>query len=75
MVREIHSYPVLTGIRGQEPADEAAITSIIRGVSRIMIENELIEQLDLNPVMVYGSGANIVDARMILGGMSGASSG
>jgi hypothetical protein len=40
-----------------------------------MIENELIEQLDLNPVMVYGSGANIVDARMILGGMSGASSG
>jgi len=73
MVREIHAYPVLTGIRGQEPADEAAITNVILGVSRIMMENELIEQMDLNPIMVYPSGANIVDARMILGETSSSS--
>lgn len=67
MIREIHSYPVLAGIRGQGPSDEAAVTNMIRGASQIMLENSLIEQLDLNPIMVYGRGACIVDARMILG--------
>ena len=70
MIREIRSYPVLSGIRGQGPADETAIVSILQGTSRILLENSSIEQLDLNPVMVYGSGASIVDARMILGNTS-----
>jgi hypothetical protein len=67
MIREIHSYPVLRGIRGQGPSDENAIISILEGTSQIMLENSSIEQLDLNPIMVYGTGASIVDARMILG--------
>jgi acetyl-CoA synthetase (ADP-forming) len=67
MIREIHSYPVLKGVRGQGPADELAIASIIQAASRVMMENASIEQMDLNPIMVYASGASIVDARMILG--------
>ena len=67
MIREIHAYPVLRGIRGQGPSDENAIISILEGTSQIMLENSSIEQLDLNPIMVYGTGASIVDARMILG--------
>jgi len=67
MIHEIHSYPVLEGIRGQPPADQEAINLILRGTSRIITENSRIDQIDLNPVMAYAHGASIVDARMILG--------
>ena len=66
MIREIRSYPVLKGIRGLPAADEEAIVKIIQGTSRLMLENAYVGQIDLNPVMVYGAGANIVDARIIL---------
>jgi acetyl-CoA synthetase (ADP-forming) len=66
MIKEIHSYPVLEGIRGQPAADKEAIVRILQGASRIMLENSSVEQIDLNPVMVYGTGAKIVDARIIL---------
>jgi len=66
MIRGIRAYPILNGARGQPPADEQAIMSIIRGASQIMMEQTAIGQLDLNPVLVYGNGASIVDARIIL---------
>jgi acyl-CoA synthetase (NDP forming) len=66
MIRGIRSYPILKGARGQPPADEEAIVHMLIGASRIMLEYSAIEQLDLNPVLVYESGASIVDARIIL---------
>ncbi len=66
MIKEIRSYPVLKGIRGLPAADEEAIVRIIQGTSRLMLENSCVGQIDLNPIMVYGTGANIVDARVIL---------
>ena len=70
MIREIHTYPILKGVRGQAPADEEAIMQVLHATSRIMMENDEIEQIDLNPVMVYGSGASVVDARIILTGQA-----
>jgi acetyl-CoA synthetase (ADP-forming) len=66
MIREIRSYPVLKGIRGLPAADEEAIVKIIQDTSRLMLENSCVGQIDLNPILVYGAGANIVDARIIL---------
>ena len=66
MIRGIHAYPILKGARGQAPADEKAIMDTIRGASEIMVEQPVIEQLDLNPIMIYEKGASIVDARIIL---------
>ena len=66
MIREIHSYPILQGVRGQPPADEDAITDILQATSRMLLENPDIQQIDLNPVMVYGKGATVVDARIVL---------
>ncbi len=66
MIREIRSYPVLNGIRGLPAADEEAIVGIIQGTSMLMLENSCVGQIDLNPIMVYGTGANIVDVRVIL---------
>ncbi len=66
MIREIRSYPILQGVRGQPPSDEDAITSILQATSRMLLENSQIQQIDLNPVMVYGKGATAVDARIVL---------
>lgn len=68
MIKGIRAYPILAGVRGQPPADEHAIIETIRGVSRIMLEQSAIGQLDLNPVIVHARGASIVDARMMLSG-------
>lgn len=67
MIREIHSYSILQGVRGQPPADEKAITQILQATSNIMMENPAMQQIDLNPTLVYATGASVVDARMILG--------
>jgi acetate---CoA ligase (ADP-forming) subunit beta len=66
MIRELHAYPILQGVRGQPAADEQAIMQILQATSRAMTENP-IQQMDLNPVIVYATGASIVDARVILG--------
>ena len=66
MIREIRGYRVLAGFRGQPPADEEAVASTLVRISVIMNENESIAQIDLNPIMVYGSGCSIVDARILL---------
>jgi acetyl-CoA synthetase (ADP-forming) len=66
MIREIKGYSVLTGYRGSPPVDQDAIVSIILSVSRLVMENPQVEQMDLNPVMVYEHGAMVVDARILL---------
>jgi acetyl-CoA synthetase (ADP-forming) len=66
MIQEIKGYPVLTGIRGQKPADINSLVDIILKVSKLVTEHVEIEQLDLNPIFVYQEGAIIVDARIIL---------
>lgn len=67
MVEEIRGYAMLKGVRGQPAADEEAIIRIIQAVSRIMLDNSQIQQLDLNPVIVHAKGAAVADARILLG--------
>ncbi len=67
MIREIRSYAALEEFRGRPPADQDAINAILCGTSRMITENSIISQVDLNPVMAYAHGASIVDARIILG--------
>jgi acetyl-CoA synthetase (ADP-forming) len=67
MIREIRACSILQGVRGQPASDEEAIVRILKSTSKIMMENQAIQQMDLNPVIVYAAGASIVDARIILG--------
>ena len=66
MVKQIKGYPILEGVRGEEPSDIEAIVDIIMKVSRLASEDEAISELDLNPVFIFRDGASVVDARMIL---------
>ena len=67
MIREIRAYSILQGVRGQPAADEEAIMQILQATSKTMMENQPIQQMDLNPVIVYATGASVVDVRIILG--------
>ncbi len=68
MIREIKSYRILEGYRGEPPRDVDAIKDILRKTSELMMKLEDVQDLDLNPIMVYerGKGAKIADARILL---------
>jgi len=66
MITSLKAYPLLNGYRGQKPADINALADILVNVSRLVMEQPDIKELDLNPVMAYPVGAKTVDARIIL---------
>ncbi len=66
MLAELKAYPLLRGIRGRKPADVESLVDSLLTVSRMMVELEVIEELDLNPVIAYEKGCRVVDARVIL---------
>ena len=68
MIEGIRSYSILNGLRGEKPRDLKVVGESILRLSQLAVELEGIEELDINPMMVYarGEGAKICDARIIL---------
>ncbi|MFA5573259.1 MAG: acetyl-CoA synthetase [Crenarchaeota archaeon] len=66
MITQLKAFPLLNGYRGAKPADIDALTKILCNVSKMILDNPEIKELDLNPVMSYPNGAKAVDARIIL---------
>jgi len=66
MIREIKGFPMLTGFRGSEPCDLAALENLIVGVSNFVEKHPEVKELDLNPVFAYKDGVMAVDARVVL---------
>jgi len=68
MVREIRSFPLLAGARGENPSDVGAIVDCILRVSQMVTDFPQIVELDINPLFAYedGQGAMAVDARIVI---------
>lgn len=68
MITEIRSYPLLQGVRGEEPSDLNAIADCILRVSQLAVDFPEIVELDINPLMVHaeGEGAVAIDMRLVL---------
>lgn len=66
MIHEIKGFPLLEGYRGQDPADLAALESLLLRVSEFVEQHPEVSELDLNPVFAYKDGALAVDARIVL---------
>ena len=64
MLRELQTYPLLTGYRGEPPCDIAALVELILRLSVMVEDLPQIAELDLNPVVVHSRGVEIVDARI-----------
>jgi acetyl coenzyme A synthetase (ADP forming)-like protein len=67
-IRSIRTYPLLRGVRGEQPADIAAAEDVILRVSQLVSDFPEIVEMDINPLVVYnqGEGAIVLDARIIL---------
>lgn len=64
MIRELKTYPLLTGFRGSVPADVAALEDGLLRVSAMVEDIPQIAELDCNPFVVQATGATILDARI-----------
>jgi hypothetical protein len=55
---------LLAGARGQLPRDQAALVKVMKGLSELVINYPEIDQIDLNPVLVYDKDIFVVDVRI-----------
>ena len=69
-VREIRTFPLLRGVRGEPQADIAAAEEVVLRVSQLVTDFPEIVEMDINPLVVHnqGEGAMVLDARIILQG-------
>lgn len=66
MIQDIKSLPLLSGYRGQPPADRTALERTLLQVSALVEAHPYIKELDLNPIFAYPDGCLAVDARVVL---------
>ena len=64
MIRELKTYPLLTGFRGSALADVSALEEGLLRVSAMVEDLPQIAELDCNPFVVHETGATILDARI-----------
>ena len=66
MIDETRGANLLNEVRGNKPADVAALRQLLVQVSDLVARHGEIDELDLNPVIVHEKGLTVVDARVVL---------
>ncbi len=66
MMREIRTFPLLEGARGERPVDLEAITAAILRLSALCADFPVIRELDINPLVVSERGGLALDSRIIV---------
>jgi len=68
MIKEIRSYPLLLGVRGEARKDIESIIAALEKVASLISQVPRITDIEINPLVVYeqGSGARAVDIRVLL---------
>ncbi len=66
MIEDTRSSVILSGIRGQKGYDKKALRKLLGICSELVESYPEIQEMDLNPVILYESGLDVVDARIIL---------
>ena len=65
MCQEVRSIPLLKGFRGRKRGDIGALKETLLRFSQLVVENEEILELEINPLVVREEGKGVValDAR------------
>jgi acetyltransferase len=68
MVKSINAFPLLRGVRGEPPADMAALSDAIISLASLVTDFPEVSEADINPLLVLprGQGTMAVDARLSL---------
>ncbi len=69
MLSELHSFPILKGVRGEAGIDMTAVTDCLQRLSRLVEDFPEIAELDINPLSAHtdASASRILDARISIG--------
>jgi hypothetical protein len=62
---ELRCAPLLNGHRGRPRVDRAALARIVDAVSRLLVEDESVVEVDCNPVLVSGGRPLVADALVV----------
>ncbi|MDI6743285.1 MAG: acetate--CoA ligase family protein, partial [Smithella sp.] len=65
MIAEIRGAAILEGYRGKA-VDLESLSQLLLKISQLVIENQEISELDLNPLLLYPDGYVVVDGRMFV---------
>ncbi len=66
ILEDTRSSILLDGVRGQKGYDKKSLSKLIFMCSELIESYPEIEEMDLNPVLLYEKGLDVVDARIIL---------
>ncbi len=68
MIKEIKSYPLLLGVRGEARKDIPSITDTLVKLATLIQQSQSITDIEINPLMVYeqGQGTKAVDVRVLV---------
>jgi len=61
-LHRLRLWPLLDGYRGRPKADVAALASIAARLAALMLADDSLEEIEINPVLVRAEGAVAVDA-------------
>ncbi len=67
MFDQLSSKKLLTGFRGEKPADKNALKTILKGLSDIALTHQDIREIDINPLIIQPDGSPVaVDGLIVL---------
>jgi acyl-CoA synthetase (NDP forming) len=67
MIRELRAHKLLTGYRGAEPVNMDILKKTLLNFSKLMMDMQnIVESIDLNPVMCNAKFCVVVDSRIML---------
>jgi len=66
IMQEIKGHNILGAFRGMEAADVESLADILIQLGKIGLEIDHVQEIDLNPVIIFGKKPIVVDALMIL---------
>lgn len=68
MIRDITSYPLLEGVRGEPRRDLEALADLLVRCSQLPFQYPQLQELDLNPVFLFAEGDGLAagDVRVII---------
>ncbi|CAA9428813.1 MAG: Acetyl-CoA synthetase (ADP-forming) alpha and beta chains, putative [uncultured Rubrobacteraceae bacterium] len=66
MIEQTRVYEALKGVRGRAPVDVEAVERLLVCFSQLVVEQPLVKELDINPLLASGDGLIALDARVVL---------
>jgi acetyltransferase len=64
LMQKIKGYPLLTGYRAQPPRDTEALLVAMKALARFAQNHPELDQIELNPLLLYEKGLFAVDVRI-----------